>query len=282
VLFDAIEFSETIATIDVLYDLAFLLMDLARRGQAKAANIVFNRYLDLRRAPEDLSGLAALPLFLATRAGVRALVTADRAHEMMPASAHGERAEALGYFRSALAHLAPRQPRLVCIGGFSGTGKSTLARHLAPSIGVAPGALHVRSDVERKMLAKVEQTTHLDAAHYTEEASARVYRAVIDRAGTALAAGHSVIVDAVFAKEGERRAAEDLARRSGATFLGIWLAAPPAILKSRVTHRHGDASDATADVVDRQLRYDTGTIAWQPLDASGSLEETLARAKERL
>ena len=81
-LFDAIEFSEKIATIDVLYDLAFLLMDLGRRGEKRVANLVLNRYLHLRRAEEDLSGLAALPLFLATRAGVRALVTADLAHEL--------------------------------------------------------------------------------------------------------------------------------------------------------------------------------------------------------
>ena len=71
VLFDAIEFSEKIATIDVLYDLAFLIMDLLRYGQFRAANIILNRYLHLRRKEEDLSGLEALPLFLATRAGVR-------------------------------------------------------------------------------------------------------------------------------------------------------------------------------------------------------------------
>ena len=81
-LFDAIEFSEKIAIIDVLYDLAFLLMDLWTHDERRAANIVLNRYLHLRRAEEDLSGLALLPLFLSTRAGVRALVTADLAHEL--------------------------------------------------------------------------------------------------------------------------------------------------------------------------------------------------------
>ena len=70
VLFDAIEFSEKIATIDVLYDLAFLIMDLLRFAQVRAASIVLNRYLHLRRKEEDLSGLKALSLFLATRAGV--------------------------------------------------------------------------------------------------------------------------------------------------------------------------------------------------------------------
>lgn len=282
VLFDAIEFDETIATIDVLYDLAFLLMDLARRGQAMAANTVFNRYLHLRRAEEDLSGLAVLPLFLATRAGVRALVTADRAHELPRSGGHGERAEALGYFRSALAYLSPSEPRLVCIGGLSGTGKSTLARHLAPFVGPAPGALHVRSDVERKILAGVGETARLGEAYYTSQASARVYQSVMHRAEQGLAAGHSVIADAVFAQASERRAAEDLAHRAGAGFFGIWLEAPPAILQSRVSHRHGDASDATAEVVAKQLLYDVGTLAWSRLDASGSLEDTIERAKALL
>ncbi|MBM3520938.1 MAG: hypothetical protein FJX63_09280, partial [Alphaproteobacteria bacterium] len=154
-LFDAIEFSEKIATIDVLYDLAYLLMDLVHHGEARAANIVLGHYLGLRRSAEDLSGLALLPLFLATRVGVRALVAADRAHELVPEEAQPRRAEALSYFRAAERFLAPPRPMLICIGGLSGTGKSTLAASLAPLLGTPPGALHIRSDVERKILAGV-------------------------------------------------------------------------------------------------------------------------------
>ncbi len=279
VLFDAIEFSEKIATIDVLYDLAFLLMDLGRRGEKRVANLVFNRYLHLRRAEEDMSGLAALPLFLATRAGVRALVTADLAHELEADASAKQRKDALEYFRASLAWLKPVQPRLICVGGLSGSGKSTLAARLAHDIGLAPGALHVRSDVERKVLAGVEETVHLPPESYSAAASEATYRAIFQRAKAALKAGHSVILDAVFAREEEREAAEELAGGANARFTGLWLTAAPAILKSRVTGRRGDASDADAAVVEKQLGYQPGEIRWKKVDVSGSVaaSETIVR-----
>lgn len=277
VLFDAIEFSEKIATIDVLYDLAFLIMDLLRHGQPRAANLVLNRYLHLRRAEEDLSGLRALPLFLATRSGVRALVTADLVHEL-PAVERSELSKtSRDYFNASLAFLKPAPPQLTCLGGLSGTGKSTQAATLAPSLGPPPGALHVRSDVERKVLAGVAETERLGPEHYTPAASRKVYEALFDRADRALAAGRAVVIDAVFAREGERKAAEDLALRRGVAFRGIWLEARPETLKARVTARHGDASDATAEVVAAQLGYDLGKLAWTRIDAAGTPEEVQAR-----
>ena len=128
-LFDAIEFDETIATIDTLYDLAFLLMDLDRRGQRAAANVVLNRYLWRTQGQLDLEGLAALPLFLALRAGIRAMVLAQRATLR---SAHHDH-EASCYLSAATAYLDPVTPQLIAVGGLSGTGKSTLAAALAPS-----------------------------------------------------------------------------------------------------------------------------------------------------
>lgn len=278
-LFDAIEFSERIATIDVLYDLAFLLMDLGRRDEKRVANLVFNRYLHLRRAEEDLSGLAALPLFLATRAGVRALVTADLAHELEADASAKQRKDALEYFQASMAWLKPDQPKLICVGGLSGSGKSTLAARLAQDIGLAPGALHVRSDVERKVLAGLDETVHLPPESYSAAASKATYRAIFQRAVAALKAGHSVVLDAVFAREDERDAAEELAQGVNARFTGLWLAAAPAILKSRVTGRRGDASDADAAVVEKQLGYQPGEIRWKKVDVSGSVaaSETLVR-----
>lgn len=281
-LFDAIEFSEKIATIDVLYDLAFLLMDLWTHDERRAANIVLNRYLHLRRAEEDLSGLVALPLFLSTRAGVRALVTADLAHELALRNSMKARGQALDWFRASISYLKVAPPMLVCVGGLSGTGKSTVAAALAPDLGSAPGALHVRSDVERKVLAGVAETERLPPASYSREAGFAVYTSCLARAGRALAAGHSVVLDAVFAEESERRAGRDLARRSRAHFAGVWLEAPPDVLTARVAARQGDASDATAEVVARQLRYDLGPLDWQRVDASGTPEETLARVRETL
>ena len=280
--FDAIEFSEAIATIDVLYDLAFLLMDLWYHGEHRAANLVLNRYVDLRRAYEDGSGLALLPLFLATRAGVRALVAADRLRGASVAKSLRERGAALDYFRACIAYLKPPPPVLVCIGGLSGSGKSALAASLAPGVGAAPGALHLRSDIERKRLAGVNDVERLPAAHYTKEASREVYDALQGRAALALRAGHSVVVDAVFAEAAERNRAEEVARQCHARFAGVWLEAPAAILKARVSARRGDVSDANAAVVERQLGTTRGHIGWTHIDASGSQTETLAAVKQRL
>lgn len=278
-LFDAIEFSETIATIDVLYDLAFLLMDLWSSGETVAANILLNRYLHLRRRDEDLSGLSLLPLFLSTRAGVRALVTADLAHELALKNSMKERSQALDWFRASIDFLKVSPPMLLCIGGLSGTGKSTAAAALAPGLGTAPGALHVRSDVERKVLAGVPETERLPAESYSRQSSFEVYAVCLARAEKALAAGHSVVLDAVFARPEERHAASELARRTRAHFAAVWLEAPQETLGARVSMRRADASDATPGVVATQFGYDLGTLDWPRVDAAGSREDTLARIR---
>ena len=282
VLFDAIEFSEKIATIDVLYDLAFLLMDLWRYGERAAANTVLNHYLDLRREQEDLSGLALLPLLQSTRAGVRALVTADLMHEQGAGGNARQRGTALDYFRSSIGYLKPARPSLICIGGLSGTGKSTLARELAPDIGAAPGALHVRSDVERKIMAGVAMTEKLPPESYSRAASMQVYHVMLLRAEKALRAGHSVVLDAVFAREGERHAAETMAKRLRVPLHGFWLQAETDVLKQRVKERSGDPSDADAAVVDAQLGYDVGHMHWIPVDASGSSGDSRIQVKRHL
>jgi uncharacterized protein len=281
-LFDAIEFSETIATIDVLYDLAFLLMDLWSNDQRAAANLILNRYLNLRRRQEDLSGLSLLPLFLSTRAGVRALVTADLVHELPVSQSMKLRGEVLDWFRDSIAYLKPSRPVLVTIGGLSGTGKSTLAEGLAQFLGAAPGAIHVRSDIERKVLAGVAETEKLPDEFYSHASSAETYSACFERAKAALQTGHSVVLDAVFADVGERRAAESLAAIAGVSFHGIWLEAPPETMKARVAARKNDASDATSEVVETQLSYSLGTVDWSHVDASGSPQQTLELVRQTL
>jgi hypothetical protein len=105
----------------------------------------------------------------------------------------------------------------------------------------------------------------------------RVYRAVRARARTALGGGHAVVADAVFASPAERAGIERVARRAGVPFLGIWLEAPPTLLRERLQARGADASDATPAVLGRQLARDLGDIGWRRIDASG--DELSVRAQ---
>lgn len=279
-LFDAVEFNDRIAAIDVLYDLAFLLMDLWRLGLKAHANRVLNAYL----APDaDLKALALLPLFLSCRAAVRAKTSVTAAGLQTDGARSRELVAAADrYLSAALAFLNPPPPRLVAIGGRSGAGKSTLARGLAPEVGAAPGAVVLRSDALRKALAGVRETDPLPEESYSREVSARVYDALFIRAKAALQAGHAVVLDAVFLDVRERECAARVAADEGVTFSGLWLEAPLATLLDRVAARRRDASDATAAVVERQVSRAEGPMTWSRVDASGAGEDVLTRARETL
>lgn len=278
VLFDAIEFDEAIATVDILYDLAFLLMDLELRGLRAGANLVLNDYLKAMREDRNLDALAALPLFLSSRAAIRARVTASLIARTDEDAGGENAAAARRYFDAALAYLAPPPARLVAVGGLSGTGKTTLARRLAPEFGAPPGVIHLRSDVERKALLGRAETDRLGPEGYAPEMTARVYARLAGLAARVLRAGHGVVVDAVFATPDERRAIEAVARGHGVPFIGLWLEAPEKVMVERVESRRHDASDATAEVVRRQLGYALGEIGWTRLAAGGAPDSVLERA----
>jgi uncharacterized protein len=282
VLFDAIEFSDVIASGDVFYDLAFLLMDLLERGLSPAANIVLNRYLAQTRRPENLDALAMLPFFLSMRAAIRAKVTAARLERAADADHAPVARAARAYFDFALRAIAPPGPAFVAVGGLSGTGKSVLARMLAPVLKPMPGAVIVRSDVERKALFGRSEAEKLPPSAYTEHVNARVYAALGDKARRILAAGHSVIVDAVFAKAGERAALADAAQSAPVPLQGLFLTADVATRLARIGGRVGDASDADRAVAQAQERYALGRLEWASIDASGTPEATLAHAKAAL
>ena len=278
-LFDAIEFGDDIACIDVLYDLAFLLMDLEERGLRPLANAVLNRYL---ATTHDYDGLAALPVFLAFRASIRSHVSAGAIAFAEGPETERLAREAVVYLEHARAFLAPPPARAVAIGGLSGTGKSTLGRLLAPEIGPAPGAVHLRSDLIRKELAGVDPLTRLGPEAYRPEMTARVYQTLDQRTGQVLRAGHGVVADAVFARPDQRRNVEDTAARAAAAFDGIWLEAPADVCEARIAHRTGDASDATVQVFRQQQKYDPGEIPWHRLAATGDTAETGAQARSLL
>jgi aminoglycoside phosphotransferase family enzyme/predicted kinase len=284
VLFDAIEFDEKLATIDVLYDLAFLLMDLGKRGLVAHANEVLNSYLDEERSTGNLLGLAALPLFLSMRAMIRAKVHVLRASRSeKDETEHEPRQEARAYFELARNFIAPPYPaRLVAIGGLSGTGKSAVSRAIAPHLGAFPGAVRVRSDVERKRLFGVTPETKLPPRAYTAEVSGEVYAMCRKRARLALRAGRTVIVDAVHAKLEERAAIEALAAQEGASFTGLWLEAGREVMRARVAKREGDVSDSTPSVVDEQLSYEIGPQSFEVIDANLPLERVVASSLDAI
>lgn len=274
--FDGIEFDDAIARIDVLYDLAFLLMDLEKRGLRPQANAVFNRYLV---DSGEWDGLPLMPMFLANRAAIRSHVAGAARVQSKGEKADKQAQEARAYLDLALKLLTPPPPRLIAVGGLSGTGKSTLARALAPSFGAAPGAVTLRSDLIRKELAGVEPTTRLSPEAYTRAASTAVYARLCERAAQALAAGHAVVADAVFADPAERASIEAVARAANVSFHGLWLEGSQERLEARIASRRDDASDATVDVLRRQTGFDLGPMNWARVNADGGAADTEARAR---
>ncbi len=279
-LFDAIEFNDEIACVDVMYDLAFLLMDLWHRTLPWHANTVLNTYL---RETRDFEGLAALPLFLACRAAIRAKTSATAASLQADADTQREmNVRARDYLGLAARLLRGHPPALVAVGGLSGSGKSTLAYALAPAIGAAPGAVVLRSDEIRKRLWGVTPLTKLEAAAYTPEMSTRVYETLAADAEAVVRTGHSVIVDAVFARAADRVAIERAARAAGVAFAAVWLEAPEPVLVERIAARGPDVSDATADVVRMQWAQSAGDVRWPRVDAAVDVEHVVVHARTAL
>jgi aminoglycoside phosphotransferase family enzyme/predicted kinase len=279
--FDAVEFDPLIAAGDVLYDLAFLLMDLVERDLALAGNVVLNRYLAETRRLEDYDGLAAMPLFLSVRAAIRAKVTAAR--PIPPDSDGGAIAEAARkYFALACKAIEPPPPLIVAIGGLSGTGKSILARMLASHIEPLPGAVILRSDTKRKAIFGVAETATLPIEAYTTEVTDYIYTSLFWEVQRPVAAGHSAVVDAVFARAEQRWSIAEAARLCGVRFVGLFLTAGLETRVDRVKERMHDASDADETIARRQENYELGVMDWTTIDASGTPEETLARVLEHL
>jgi aminoglycoside phosphotransferase family enzyme/predicted kinase len=253
--FDALEFDPALASADVLYDLAFLLMDLRRRGLGLHANVAMNRYWDA--AGEDEAGLALLAPFMALRAAVRTAVAMEA----------GDAVEAQAYRALGLRLLAPERPRLVAVGGLSGSGKSVVAARIAPDLPGPCGARLLRTDVIRKAGGPVGP----DA--YAPERRAEVYETLAARAADALAAGCSVLADATF-QDAEARAGI----ASGSPLDALWLEAPAEVRITRVAARTGDVSDADAAVAARQ-EEPWLEPPWTVIDASGPLDEVVDKAR---
>jgi aminoglycoside phosphotransferase family enzyme/predicted kinase len=258
--FDGIEFDESLRFIDVVNDIAFLTMDLAERGRS-----------DLRRAAlqawcetlGDFAGLPLLPCYECYRSLVRAKVAALAALQSTadPARRAAAVADCLRYLDWAGARLARRRPVLLLTCGLSGSGKTWLARQVAPAL----GALHLRSDVERKRLAGFapHEDSHSppDGGIYTPEFNERTYARLEHCADAALAAGESVVVDAACLRRTERLRFLELAQARGAPAVILACHAPDALLHRRLAERRAarsDASEAGPELLARQAGY------WEP------------------
>ena len=197
-------------------------------------------------------------MFLSQRAMIRAHVLASM----------GQEQESADYLAAAGSYLDPVTPVVIAIGGLQGTGKSTLARALAPGIGPPPGALVLRSDETRKRLHGVPPEARLPPSAYSAAANAAINEAVVEQARVAAGAGHAVIVDATFLDPAVRVALERAVTEAGTRFLGVWLVAPLSLLEERIAGRSGDASDATVDVLRRSAQDAPDAGDWLQVDAS--------------
>jgi aminoglycoside phosphotransferase family enzyme/predicted kinase len=259
VAFDALEFDEDLATVDVLYDLAFLIADLARLGLRAEAAALAGQYLTGEEPGIGAAGAALLDPFCAVRALVRALTSFTRDGE--------DSKEGRQWLDLAADFARPRPARLLAVGGLSGSGKSTLADALALELGGPAGLWVIKSDLERKAALGLDWDDRIPPDAYTRDAADKVYERQRAKARAALEAGASVILDAVHLNPEDRDAVVELACRTRNPFILIWLDADRTILRDRVAARTHDPSDADVSVVEKQTAWDPGEIAWPRLDA---------------
>lgn len=281
-IFDCIEFNDDFRWIDVISDLAFLIMDLRFRGAEPFAQRVLNTYLEYGG---DFAGAALLSYYQVYRAMVRAKINAIQASQDGIPEPDRAAAHALcrDYLRLALALTRGPAPFLLITHGVSGSGKS---RRTGQLLELFPGAIRIRSDVERKRLFGLgpldDSGSTPGGGLYTPEASARTYARLRELAGGLLAAGCQVLVDATFMKRAHRQPFRELASRHGVPFILLDCAADPATLQARVAARRArgdDAAEADVEVLERQLRYDESPMADEtPLKTDGDSDLERLRA----
>ncbi len=257
VAFDCLEFSAELRWIDVINEVAFVVMDCIDRGRGDLGYHFLDAYLQVRG---DFEGLALLRFYMVYRAMVRAKVQGLQAGQAED-EGDKERAARLRATADEYVSLAQRlihgdEPVLILMHGFSGSGKSRVASELLASL----GAVRLRSDVERKRLFELDATedsgSGLGNGIYQPDASERTYEHLAETADGILRAGHPVIVDAAFLKQWQRARLEDVAHRCGVAFRIVDCAAEADTLRERVEARRqrgGDPSEATTDVLEHQF-----------------------------
>jgi aminoglycoside phosphotransferase family enzyme/predicted kinase len=252
VAFDGIEFDPALRWIDSMNDAAFLFMDLLDRGADPFAWRFLSAYLE---ATGDYGGLALLRFYVVYRALVRAKVHLIRSRQAGISGADAARLSAQfhGYLQLASRCASERQPALLLMHGFSGSGKSVLALELAEHL----GAIRVRSDVERKRLHGLAPLQSSKSACgegiYSADASQEIYEKLTQVAHAVVASGYRAIIDACSLKCAHRRPFAGLAGSLGVPLVIVDVRAPLKVLRTRIGTRAADASEATLEVLEHQL-----------------------------
>lgn len=257
-VFDCVEFNPNLRWIDVISEVAFLVMDLQDHNQPQLAQRFLNAYLEYSG---DYAGTAVLPFYLVYRAMIRAKVDAIRARQA--GIRKEEQAEAknnfFDYLQLAQRYIQPAKPQLIITRGMSASGKSTLSQVLLESL----GAIRIRSDVERKRLFGMKAMEDAQAAHgegiYDAETTKITYTRMAELAGLVIEAGYSVIIDATFTKLEQRMQLQRVATEKQVPFVILELFASPEVLRRRIIERKKEVSDADLSVLNHQL------AVWDPL-----------------
>jgi uncharacterized protein len=249
-IFDCIEFNQEFRNIDVIYDTAFLVMDLAFRGRADLANLFLNTYLE---QTGDYRGAALLPLYLSMRAYIRGKVNSLALND--PAISAPEKAEFLqrgqAYYRQAWEYSRRSQGRIILMSGLSGSGKSTVARLLAQKF----NAIHVRSDAVRKHLADIPLHQRGDASGiYTPEMTQKTYGALLELGLLLAQQGWTVVLDAKYDRQALRQPVLEEAIAAHIPLKIVRCTAPMEVLRDRLNRRTNDIADATAELLDSQTK----------------------------
>lgn len=250
--FDCIEFNPELRWIDVISEVAFLVMDLQDRQQSQLAHHFLNSYLE---KTGDYEGLSVLLFYLCYRAMVRAKVDALRIEQ--EGIDQQEREQQLTEFESYLT-LASRytkssSPILIIMRGLSASGKSTVSQRVLDKL----GAIRIRSDIERKRLFDIsiddKTSNSINAGLYSEQASQKTYAKLAELASQIIQTGFSVIVDAAFLKYEQRKVFQQLANQLSVPYCILEVTAPVEVLRKRIVARTNDVSDANLEVLEHQL-----------------------------
>ncbi|MCA1995329.1 MAG: AAA family ATPase, partial [Coleofasciculus sp. S288] len=247
-LFDRIEFNEPFRFVDVMYDVGFAVMDLEARGRKDLGNAFLNTYVE---QTGDWEGLQVLPLYLSRQAYVRAKVNSFLLDDPgVPEEAKQEAATvASDYYRLAWEYTKSQKGRLILMSGVSGSGKTTVARHLARNL----GAIHLRSDAVRKHLAGIPLNQQGGAELYTPEMSEKTYNRLLELGVLLASQGFPVILDAKYDRQVFRENAISEAQSHQLPIQIIHCTAPEDVLRDRLSSRTNDISDATANLLQSQL-----------------------------